>query len=950
MRHLISPAGETGAGWPGASGPPRTAPPGRLPFELTERISASEDAVAVDTAAYTAEVVSLLHGVFLDVVRVRQPEIEPVLAGRARFPLADQSLLLRTLQAHGIWFQLLSIAEQNAGMRRRRLLETERGLDGVPGTFASVVAEVLRAGVPPDRLQSLLDGLRVRPVVTAHPTEAKRVTVLEIHRRIYLLLVQMESTRWTPRERHAFVDDLRAEVDLLWLTGELRLEKPTVDQEVAWGLHFFNQALYERVPELLERLESRLERLRAGRGDRFRVPPFFQFGTWIGGDRDGNPAVTSEVTRRALFANRVASLRRHRSRLGQLVQRLSVAERSIEVPPEFRAALASALAASGDAQRIAARNPGEVFRQFAACMKRKLEATLEAAERGEPAPDAPAAYPDADALIADLLLVERALEAMRCGPLARKLVRPFRREVECFRFRTASLDLRESSTSTNAALRDLWRATGGASAPPPPVDPERWGAWLRDELARLPCGAPEPPLLPAQADATLGQLRLVAETRDRLDREAVGSFILSTTRSTADVLGAYLLAKRAGLFLGSGESERCSVAIVPLFESIDDLERAPAILREILSTPLVRRTVQGLGGVQEVMVGYSDSNKDGGYLCSNWKLFEAQARLHEVGRACGIPVSFFHGRGGPVSRGGAPVGRAIGAQPAGSVQGRLRVTEQGEVVSFKYANRGTALFQMELLAASVMEHSLGFGPEPHLGAEVEGAMRTLSDLSRAAYRRLLEHPGLLGYYRSASPVEELNLLNIGSRPARRSSAGTLEELRAIPWVFAWTQNRHLVPGWYGVGTALARFAEMRGRSGEEMLRRMFEDCHPFRLIVDEVEKTLPQVDLDVAREYARLVPDASARQEIHGLFEEEYHRTVEAVLRVTGRDLLLDRFPRFRRRLSRRLPALKRVGLEQVELVRRFRAARDRRPPGEEHLAPLLLSINCVAAGLGWTG
>ena len=953
VRHFIPAAGQAETAWGGASGRVRAAPSRTLPFELSERISAAEDAIAVDTAAYTAEVVTLLHGVFLDVVRARQPEIEEVLAGRAPHPQGDRPLLLRTLQAHGIWFQLLSIAEQNAGMRRRRLLETQRGLDRVPGTFASVVSEVLRTGVPAERLQSLLDGLRVRPVVTAHPTEAKRVTVLEIHRRIYLLLVQMESSRWTPREREAFVADLRTEVDLLWLTGELRLERPTVDQEVAWGLHFFNQALYERVPELLERLESQLERLRAGRGGPLRVPPFFQFGTWIGGDRDGNPGVTSEVTRRALFANRLSSLRRHRSRLGQLVQRLSLAERSFEVPPEFRAALASALAASGDPRGIAARNPGELFRQLAACMKRRLEATLEAAERGEPAPDAPgAAYRDADALVADLLLMERALEAIRCGSIARRLVRPIRREVECFRFRTASLDLRESSTATNAALQALWRGSGATAADPPQADSQRWGAWLRDELARPSSGAADLPPLPAQADATLGLLRTVAETRDRLDREAVGSIILSTTRSAGDVLGVYLLARRAGLFVGSGEAERCSVMIVPLFESIDDLERAPAIMRELLSTPVVRRTVEGLGGVQEVMVGYSDSNKDGGYLCSNWKLFEAQSRLHDVGKGCGIPLSFFHGRGGPVSRGGAPVGRAIAAQPAGSVQGRLRVTEQGEVVSFKYANRGTAQFQMELLAASVMEHSLGLGqgPEPRLGAEFEEGMRTLSELSRVAYRRLVDHPGLVSYYQGASPVEELALLNLGSRPARRSGAGTLAELRAIPWVFAWTQNRHLVPGWYGVGTAFTRFAEMRGHSGRELLRRMFDGCRPFRLIVDEVEKTLPQVDLDVAREYARLVPDAPTREEIFGLVEEEYHRTVDALLRLTRHDRLLDRFPRFRRRLSRRLPALKRVGLEQVELVRRFRGARDREPLREEHLAPLLLSINCVAAGLGWTG
>ncbi len=923
-------------------------------FELSDRISPLEDPVATNTAAYTAEVVALLHALFIDVSRARQPELEPVLRGQAPLPQDDRSLLLRTLQAHGIWFQLLSIAEQNAGMRRRRLLETERGLDQVEGTFARAIAASARGGVSAGALQAMLDRLRVRPVITAHPTETKRVTVLEIHRRIYLLLVQMESQRWTPRERQAFVEDLRTEIDLLWLTGELRLEKPSVDQEVAWGLHFFDEALYERVPELLGRLESELERAGAGGRAAFRVPPFFQFGSWIGGDRDGNPLVTNEVTRRALFAYRLSCLRRYRTRLAQLVSRLSLAERAVDVPAEFRAAVDAALAESGDAERIAARNPGELFRQLAACMRLKVEGTLAAAERGEPPPRRPgAAYQDADALVADLLSMERALEAVHCESLATQLVRPFRREVECFRFRTASLDLRENSTVTNATLQAIWRAQNGAAAgAPPPVGSAEWMAWLSRELSRPPDDAPELGALPPQAASTLGLLRLVAESRDRLDREAVGSFILSTTRSVADVLGAYVLARRAGLFARAEGGERCTLMIVPLFESIEDLERAPEVMRELLSHPLVRRTVEGLGGIQEVMIGYSDSNKDGGYLCSNWKLFEAQTSLARTGEDRGIPISFFHGRGGPVSRGGAPVGRAVAAQPAGSVGGRLRVTEQGEVVSFKYANRGTAQFQMELLAASVIEHSLASakGPAPQPCAEFAGALEELSELSRDAYRELVEHPGLVAYYEAASPVEELALLNIGSRPARRFGARTLEELRAIPWVFAWTQNRHLVPGWYGVGTAIGRFLEARGRKGEQQLGRMFEGCRIFRLIVDEVEKTLPQVDLEIAREYAGLVPDAATRDEIFGRVEEEYRRTVHAVLRVTGNDMLLERFPRFRRRLSRRLPMLSRVGRAQVELIRRFRSASEPGEARDEHLAALLLSINCVAAGLGWTG
>jgi phosphoenolpyruvate carboxylase len=935
---------------PRAPGPLARSEP---PFELSDAISPAEDSVAADTAAYTTEVVALLQRLLLDVVRVRQPEIEAVLAGDARLPRLDGNLLVRALQAHGIWFQLLSIAEQNAGMRRRRLLETERGDGGVEGTFAHVLAGWVRAGLAPARIQAILDELRVRPVITAHPTETKRVTVLEIHRRIYLLLVQLESSRWTPRERDALVADVRTEIDLLWLTGELRLEKPTVDQEVGWGLHFFDEALFERVPELLDRLERELERLDAGQGLELRVPPFFQFGTWIGGDRDGNPSVTNEITRRALFANRVAALQRYRTRLGRLVQRLSVARHAVEVPAELAAALDAALADSGDAPGIAARNPGEPFRQLVACMLRRVEVTLGAAERREAPPAGKGGgYQDADALVADLLVLERSLSAVRCAALARELVRPLRREVECFRFRTAALDVRESSAVLNGTLTAIWHARAAPAAGAAPAPGTRaWRTWLLDELTRPDLAPVEVTDLPPQAASTLGLFRLLAETRGRLDREALGSFVVSTTRSAEDVLGAYLLARHAGLFTGGEGAERCLVPFVPLFETIEDLERAPAVMRELLSYPLVRRSVRGVGGVQEVMIGYSDSNKDGGFLCSSWKLFEVQGRLARVGRECRIPVSFFHGRGGSVSRGGAPVGRAVAAQPPGTVAGKLRVTEQGEVVSFKYANRGTAQFQMELLAASVMAHGVGPGADgPQPRREHAEAMGELSALSHAAYRELVEHPGLVAYYALASPVEELALLNLGSRPPRRAGAGALSDLRAIPWVFAWTQNRHLVPGWYGVGSAIAAYAGRHGRVGEARLRAMFEQCRAFRLVVDEVEKTLAQVDLDVGRAWAELVPDKRTRYEILARVEDEHHRSLDAVLRVTGGQRLLDRFPRFRRRLSRRLPALARVGLEQVQLVRRFREARAGAPGAEELLTPLRLSMSCVAAGLGWTG
>ena len=916
----------------------------------------SPDPVAASAAAYANEVVELLSGLLLGLVRDRQPEVETVLRGERPLSELSPELLARTLQVQGLWFQLLSIAEQNAAMRRRRQIEAERGHEQLRGTFANVISGAAAARVLADTIRSLLEVLRVRPVITAHPTEAKRVTVLEKHRRIYRRLVDLESPRWTPRERQSLVDGLRNEIELLWNTGELRLAKPTVPQEVFWGLHFFNETLFEAVPDLLDKLERSLGS--AYPGERFEVPAFLQFGSWVGGDRDGNPFVTNDVTRSTLLENRLTALRRYHRRLAELVRALSITERAIPVSDAFRASLGRALAANGDGEGIAARNPGEVFRQFLACMIARVDAMIAAAERGQVAAGA-AGYQSPDALAADLRLMEEQLSVAGSSSIGAMLVRPVRREVESFRFSSVRLDLREKTTKLNAALVDLWRRadrpTGGPTdetvSEAPDQGSESWRQWLAAELAR-PLNAREAPAkLPEESAETQGMFALVRDLREEIDREAFGSFILSMTRSVSDVLGAYLLAKNAGLFADAAGVESCTLPIVPLFETIEDLQRAPQIMRELLAVPLVRRSVRSQGGVQEVMIGYSDSNKDGGFLTSNWELSKAQIKLTRVGKEAGIPIAFFHGRGGSVSRGGAPTGRAIAAQPAGSIQGRMRITEQGEVVSFKYANRGTAQYQLELLAASVLEHTLKSEREKALvpTAEFDEAMEALSGAAQASYRGLIDHPDLLPYYQAASPLEEISLLNLGSRPARRFGARSLSDLRAIPWVFAWSQNRHFVPGWYGVGSGILTFLEVRGQRGAALLDRMFTESRLFRLIVDEVEKTLTYVDLEIAREYAELVPDAAARSTILTLVEEEYHRTVEAVLRISGGRELVERYPRFRRRLARRLPTINHVSRQQIELLRRFRESGSDRSQ-EEQLSALLLSINTIAAGFGATG
>ena len=893
---------------------------------------------------YESQVSALLFELLLEVAARHEPEVVPLLRGEIDGAGLTPRLLARTLQAQGIWFQLLAIAEQNAAMRRRREAEGRLGYQGVRGTFAQLVADAAAVGIGADRIRGLLSELRIRPVITAHPTEAKRVTVLERHRRIYRGLMDLESPRWTPRERAELIHRLGTEIELLWLTGELRLEKPTVAQEVAWGLHFFNETLFDAVPGLLEKLESALRQSYPGEG--FEVRPFFQFGAWMGGDRDGNPFVTNEITRQTLATNRATSLKRYRARVAELVGTLSIAESTVRVPPGLRDVLAQLMTEVEDPRGIAARNRGELFRQYFACMLAKIDATL-APARGGPGSRG---YAGADELIADLVVAEDALIECRAPGLAERFVRPLRREVESFRFCCVRLDCRENSTRTTAALQSLWQAAGGVGEPPLP-ESIAWRDWLLAELSRPRAGTRDLPALAPEAAETLGIFRLIAETRQHSDRDAFGTFILSMTHSAGDLLGVYLLAKEAGLFSDAAAVETCTLPIVPLFETIEDLRAAPAIMRELLGNAMVKRSIRAQGGVQDVMIGYSDSNKDGGFLASNWELYKAQVKLTRLGQELKVPISFFHGRGGSVSRGGIPTGRAIAAQPAGSINGRFRITEQGEVVSFKYANRGTASYQIELLATSVFEHSLKSESEQALVpvAEFEEAMEALAGTSRAAYSQLIQQPDLISYLQAASPLDELAMLNIGSRPARRFGAKTLADLRAIPWVFAWSQNRHIVPGWFGVGSGLSAFLEVRKGPGLRLLQRMFREFRLFRLIVDEVEKTLLQVDMAIARDYAALVEDPAVRDAIFGALEREYRLTSDMLLRVSGGLRIAERFPVLRTRLARKLPSIALANRQQVELLRRYRGARQE-AERESYKAPLLLSVNCIAAGFGSTG
>ncbi|UWQ24408.1 phosphoenolpyruvate carboxylase [Leisingera aquaemixtae] len=875
----------------------------------------------VEDTGYAAGLRNELHALWLDVLRQRAPEVAAKAVSETAWDLSGGQPATAYMQAFNIWFQLLKIVEENAAMRDRRMAETQDGPEVVEGSFARAL-DLAGEQATPERLQEVASQFSIGPTLTAHPTEAKRVTILEIHRRIYRGLVSLEAKRWTPRERAGLRADLRSEIDLLWMTGELRRDRPSLQDEIQWGLQFFRDSLFEAVPQLFERYIAAAEPRLGESAD----APCLKFHSWIGGDRDGNPNVTVEATAAALTANRAAILERYQKALTTAAERISISAAVFALPETTSARLAKVIAAAPGAAALSARNPGEVFRQALTAILARIRAT---------AAEGTGAYKHLGDFVAGLTEVEAALEEIGANRLAARYVRPIRWQADVFGFRTVTLDVRQNSTVTTETLTEIWARSGEV----PEFGSPEWSARLRKELgsASLPYMTPDE--LSPQSGELLKLLRLMRDAGAGEDPQAMGPFILSMTRSTDDLLGVYLLARYAGF-----GAEKAALKVVPLFETIGDLRAAPGILNGLLDVPFARRSLKSSDSRIEVMLGYSDSNKDGGFLCSTWELEKAQRLITRTLAAHRMKPVFFHGRGGSVSRGGAPAERAIAAQPAGTIAGRMRITEQGEVVSSKYANRGTALHQLELMASSVLRHSLQDGTPP-VNPDFDDAFEALAGMSQAAYSNLLNAPGFLDYFQQASPVEELAMLKIGSRPARRFGAGSLEDLRAIPWVFAWSQNRHMITGWYGFGSAVASFRKFRGARGDAVLRDMFANSPLFRLVVDEVEKTLLQSDMEIAAGYATLVQDAEIRDRIFGSIRKEYQLACDAILFLTGDSRLALRFPRLRARFGRVENMLREIHKTQVRLLQENRAEKPSTVP-----VPLMQSMNCVAAGLGWTG
>ncbi|GDY11844.1 phosphoenolpyruvate carboxylase [Planctomycetota bacterium] len=887
---------------------------------------------------------------------------EPGIAARLPWvgtrPPDDGELTLKHVAALSIAFQLLNMVEENAAAQARRLRESQQGMCAESGLFGHSLKGLQAAGHSPQAIAEGLSQVRVEPVLTAHPTEAKRSTVLQQHRDLYLLLVKRENSMWTPAEQAAIRDEIIADIERLWRTGEIRLAKPDLSSERRGVLHY----LREVFPEAVFRLDARLRAAWADAGlppdlldpadQRPRLPQI-RFGTWVGGDRDGHPLVTAQVTADTLQQLRSTALQVHGTHLRQLGERLALTVRRQDPPAFFAAAIAALAERLGDdGRRALDRNPLEPWRQYVNLLTARLP---------EPGGSNLPRYRNPGQLLDDLQVLRRSLVAVGAHRLVRVDLDRVERGVEVLGFHLAVLDLRQNSAMHDKALAQLLTAAG--------IDAAGYAQWSeKDRLALLDSElrTPRPLTHPeatvgAEAGTVLEALRAAAAYRTRHGHDGLGALIVSMTRSLSDLLGVYVLAREAGLVrwiddageLGAGLA--CEQPVVPLFETIDDLRGSQDILRAFLRHGVTRRSLRlqssdGRPPTQQVMLGYSDSCKDGGILASLWGLHRAQETLAATTASEGVRIRFFHGRGGTVSRGAGPTHRFLESLPHGSLHGDLRLTEQGETIAQKYANLITATHHLELLTAGTAAVSLRHRGPAIDHREVEAVVERLAASSRKIYEALLNAEGFMAYFSEATPIDALEQAFIGSRPARRTGRRTLADLRAIPWVFSWNQSRHYLPGWYGVGSALEAL-ERDDPAAWELLRSSQRKWPFLHYCLANIESSLCEASLDRMGDYAAMVSDRSVRDAIFGQIAEEYRRTASAIDRLNGGALAVRR-PRLVKTLALREQALTALHRHQVAILTKWRQARatDDQSTASALLPELLLSVNAIASALRTTG
>ena len=826
----------------------------------------------------------------------------------------------RMTKAFSIYFELTNLAETNHRKRRRRAAEVTAERVAQPGSFLGTLRRMRAAGINQNDALEWLRQVEVVLVFTAHPTEVSRRTVLFKRQQIADRLEQLDRLPLSDREAEEHERAILAEITALWQTDEVRRRRPTVRDEIKMGLDYYPGVLIPTLPKLYEEMAVDFREVYGSDLAACDLPRVVRFGSWIGGDRDGNPNVTAESTREALEFARQTILDHYIATVDGLIWRLSLSTQHISISHKLQSALdeySTSLSAAG--LNLDKHSPNDSCRRFLECVLLRLRCTREdPVRRG--------CFLNASEFELDLRLLHESLTANGGKRLARSLLDPLLRQVETYGFHLHTLDIRQHAGVHSRA---------------------------RDEMARvalLDKGSspelPEPPS--AETGTLLDTLRTIAKLKRTYTPETIRSYVISGARSVTDVMSLVWLAELCGVRVeASADGADPGLMPVPLYESIEDLRNCPAVCRELWTSSHYARLLDSWGRRQEVMLGYSDSNKDGGMLTSTWEIFKAHRELHKVASDCGVTLTLFHGRGGTVGRGGGPTHSAILAQPAGAFTGQIKITEQGEVLNWKYSDPILAERNLELAVAASLE---ALTPRSNRSQREDGrwtaAMETMSQDAFGFYReKIAENPDVLTYFEQATPVKELEHATISSRPARRGERGGLEDLRAIPWVFGWMQSRHVLPAWFGVGFALERFAS-GGSEQLNLLRCLTRDLPLFGDLIRNVGMGLAKADLTIARLYAELVEDSDLRERVFSMIVDEFERTKRMVLQVSGQSTLLENNPVLARSIRLRNPYVDAMSLIQVELLSRKRAGE-----ADENLNyALAATINGISAGLRNTG
>ncbi|MSP14329.1 MAG: phosphoenolpyruvate carboxylase [Chloroflexi bacterium] len=908
-------------------------------FELEESIRALTKAVRSGQEASETELLSLTAG----------------LDSTSAFPI---------LKAFTKYFQLVNLAEEHHRLRILRSREKQEYPRPRRESILEVVGWLRDRGLSGAEVQKLLQGLAIRLVFTAHPTEAKRRTVLRKLRQIGSILYNLELQDLLPRERQNQREAIRELVLALWQTDETHPRRPTVLEEVINGLYYFEYSLFRILPQLYAEIEQALHEVYPA--EQFTVPSFLTFGSWIGGDRDGNPYVTAETTAKAMHLQKDIALRLYLRSIEDLQQHLSISLRQIGISSELEASLAADAAQfPAMAHHLKELYPFEPYRWKLGFIRHRLRRTrryntsARVSRRGWPG-----IYQNSREFLAELALMQRSLVANKGAWLAEGQLQILYRQLDIFGFHLATLDIRQHSDVHTSALHEILKSEGICPDYQNLAAQDRLELWQR-LLREPPIGLPDRGAVNQLTPETEELLHVLATVRDgleRIDPQAIDSYIISTTHQVSDLLQIVWLAREYGLAATHPEDANThTLDFVPLLESVEDLAAAQEFLHTLLQCEAYRVHLAHRGERQQVMIGYSDSSKDGGYLAANWALYQAQIGLAEVANRENIQLLIFHGRGGSVGRGGGPANRAIRAQPAGTLNGRLKLTEQGEVISDRYGSPEIAHRHMEQVIHAVINSSLP-GREPPQLARWQAIMAELAERSLKAYRQLVyEHPGFLDYFYEATPIEEVSQLTIGSRPARRKPTRRIEDLRAIPWVFAWMQSRHNLPGWYGLGTGLGDYIKADAAHQAE-LHEMYLLWPFFQATLDNAQMAMGKADLPIAKHYAGLVKSPGRSQEIFDLIKAEFHYTEWAINQVIGQKDLMDNQPVLKLSIRLRNPYVDPLSYIQVGLLQRLRQLppidadheavdeAEKQAERQRILDTILLSINGIAAGLRNTG